>query len=129
MDNMNAPLYVNYQQRVDECRAEFPVLSEYLASRKYEVEVRNPKNSSGIDGLTWDEQVEGYEFWYEVHFKNYTEANAILRYLRPDLYDFDARYHFAASILQNIDADIAEAILYGAVSIDQVIDRINALAQ
>jgi hypothetical protein len=134
MDNMNAPFYLNYQEILDGCRAEFPVLSDYLASRKWEVKVRRPNESDGLHGMTWRTEVEGNwigdgSFWCNVHVKDYHEANRILCEHRPDLYDFDARYHFASSILQELDADTAEVILYGAVSIDQVIDRINALAK
>jgi hypothetical protein len=129
-----APFYRNYQEILDGCPAEFPILSKYLAMRKAEVEVYAPNQSIGLFGMTWGDKVEGDwrgdgSFWSNVHQENYPEANRILRKHRPDLYDFDARYHFASSILQDLDADTAEAILYGAVSIDQVIDRINALAQ
>ena len=55
------------------------------------------------------------------------EADRILREQFPDLYD--DQYSFACSVLERLDADTAEAILEGAVSIDQVLDRINALAQ
>ena len=134
MINMNAPFYRNYQDRVVECYAEFPVLSMYLAMRKAEVEVYAPNQSIGLFGMTWGDKVEGDwrgngSFWSNVHQENYPEADRMLREHRPDLYDFDARYHFASSILQELDANTAEAILYGAVSIDQVLDRIKALAQ
>jgi hypothetical protein len=102
-----------------------------------EVEVYNPNEMDGIDGMDWHKQLEwcwkkvGHRsFWHNIHLKNFAYADAQLRANRPDLYEpLDIRYHFASAILQELDADTAEAILEGAVSIDQVIDRINALAQ
>jgi hypothetical protein len=137
MKDFNAPFYVNYQRRVDECREEFPELKQYLTDRMPEVEVRNPNEMDGIYGMVWREQLEavwknvaGGSFWGNIYYKDFSSADAQLRANRPDLYELlDIRYHFASSILQELDADTAEAILEGATSIDQVIDRLNALAR